>query len=615
MKLKIPKPKANVKLPRFSTSFFKKIPAKSKSLEKISHSIEQLKHENNVKLSLKAKLTFAFSFMILIIAVVAGYSLLTMSRINASMTAISQNVLPGINASYSLTKMTSDFRNLELQHILAKTKPEKAKIGTSMNDLQQGISGTLEKYKDNLKTQEDKLLYESAVQDWNTYMVKHNAAIQLSEQLKNDQAILMMNASKTEFDRVASNMLKLVAYNTGAAKDKVDESHQFFSISFTILIFLFVASALISVGILITTNRGILKPIMLLKNKLDDLVSNGGDLTQVIEIRTGDEIEALANSFNQFTQNLRDIIAQIVLSSAEIKNTGDNLEQVTLKLNENVADISSTTQELAATTEITSATTVQMSVVSNELEFVIEEISRRVEESADNSSHIYTRANDIRQKAVNSSQVASQVYQETQVRLEKAIRDAKAVENINVLADSILAITGQTNLLALNAAIEAARAGDAGRGFAVVADEIRKLAEESKHNANQIQAVTGVIVDAVSFLSTSANELLTFIDNQVSPDYEQMVSISDQYSKDAQYYSDMSREITAGIVEVRESVKNMLESISDIARSAEDSSKGTSNIAHKTYDLLDNSESVKQATIETLGRSNELIDIVTKFKI
>lgn len=52
---------------------------------------------------------------------------------------------------------------------------------------------------------------------------------------------------------------------------------------------------------------------------------------------------------------------------------------------------------------------------------------------------------------------------EIRERLEKALEDAKVVEQIGVLADSILAITGQTNLLALNASIEAARAGEAGK--------------------------------------------------------------------------------------------------------------------------------------------------------
>lgn len=85
---------------------------------------------------------------------------------------------------------------------------------------------------------------------------------------------------------------------------------------------------------------------------------------------------------------------------------------------------------------------------------------------------------------------------ETEIH-DKAIADIsqninltqESVGNIENVVDMIANIAEQTNLLALNAAIEAARAGESGKGFAVVADEIRKLAEESKRFANQINDI------------------------------------------------------------------------------------------------------------------------------
>lgn len=169
--------------------------------------------------------------------------------------------------------------------------------------------------------------------------------------------------------------------------------------------------------------------------------------------------------------------------------------------------------------------------------------------------------------------------------------------------------------MALNAAIEAARVGDAGSGFAVVADQIRNLAEDSKRLVQKIQNVTTEVVSSVENLSKNSLQLLDFVNNNIAEDYKATVLTGEQYNEDANTYNDFATELSLTTEQLSATMQGIIKAINEIASATQEEAEGTSHIAEKNEIISSNAQKVFSSTKETKNSSNNLIEIVRRFKI
>ncbi|WP_020430603.1 methyl-accepting chemotaxis protein, partial [Paenibacillus riograndensis] len=224
------------------------------------------------------------------------------------------------------------------------------------------------------------------------------------------------------------------------------------------------------------------------------------------------------------------------------------------------------------------------------------------------------RAERLKEGAGRSRRQADEMYGQSEEKLRKAIEQSRSTAQIHALTGAILDIAAQTSLLSLNASIEAARAGEAGRGFAVVAGEIRKLAENSRETAAEIQEVTGAVVAAVENLVEGAENMLRFVDRQVLKDYDSMQETGRQYSEDAGYIHELVTDFSATSGQLLASIQSMHSAISETSSAANEGAEGAGSIASQAEQIISKSGGIVAEMEEIKHSSEQLLHTVSKFK-
>lgn len=332
-------------------------------------------------------------------------------------------------------------------------------------------------------------------------------------------------------------------------------------------------------------------------------------------LKRKDEFGILERAMNSMAATFDEVIGAVKRHGMTLAGDVDEVMEQLGELNDDISSVSAATEELSASMEETAASAQQIETISHQIETVSKNIAVRAQDGAEKVVSIHQRAQQAKKDTESNYQNAKDMKAEISGSLIQALEEAKVVEQIEVLAQSIMGITAQTNLLALNASIEAARAGEAGKGFAVVADEIRSLAEQSKVTAENIQQVTQKVTGAVQNLADDSSRLLNFVAEDVSKSFHQFTEIADAYNQDAADVDEMVTDFSAISEELLASIEGVLQSINDVSKAANEGANGTNEIAQRASNIVEKSENVITVMNEVGDASNEMREIVQKFII
>lgn len=350
-------------------------------------------------------------------------------------------------------------------------------------------------------------------------------------------------------------------------------------------------------------------------NRVVDLIEQGeGDLTVRIPVKSSDEVGRMAEGINVFLGQLQSVMIKLKGNALSMRDSAEKVRSEISNSNDVANSVSSTMEQMSASMEQMSATLTQIAGGSDVVLNQVKEMLEQVNQGGKLVDEIKVRAGEMHATTIKGKNDTSKTMDTIRADLEGAVEDSTSVEKINDLTGDILDIASQTNLLALNASIEAARAGEAGKGFAVVADEIRTLAENSTATANNIQSISDLVTQAVRKLSASAEELLSFVDEKVMKDYDNFVSVVDQYKEDAESVNQIIAQVSANTNEIEHTVQGMNSGLNDISVGVDESAQGIVQAAESTSDLVTALEGIREETDKNHEVSVEFEKVVSNFK-
>jgi methyl-accepting chemotaxis protein len=521
-----------------------------------------------------------------------------LNKVNSIANEISDTYMVGNDELSSILNEKQDIHLAALSHIAAEDDATMETLVASIDEIEASLDQRLANYITYVDT-DSQSTYEEMCANYESMKQAVADLITASESNEDDLAFEIANGDVATYSLAMEANIDTLSDEFAADTDveQVTLSAAYSSACFIGMITITFSLVIFAIAVYIAIKR-VIQPLTLADRELSEIINSiedrDGDLTRRITIHYNDEISALGSGINSFMEKLQHIFTIINNDSTRMDEVVNDVNLRVRNSNDSASDLSSVTEELTATMQDVAGNASVIHERTTSVNGQVAEIAERSSEINQYSVEMKQRADEMEQTAKKNSELTNEKVNEILAVLNQAIEDSKSVEQVNTLTNEILSIASQTNLLALNASIEAARAGDAGRGFSVVADEIRQLADSTRDTANRIQEINELVTGAVHNLADHSNSMVSYMKEDILPEFDTFVTTGGQYREDAAYIEGMMNEFTAKTDDLKDVMEEITGSIYSISSAIEQGAQGVSGAATSTQLLVEDMETISR---------------------
>ncbi len=350
-------------------------------------------------------------------------------------------------------------------------------------------------------------------------------------------------------------------------------------------------------------------------DKILEVASDDGDLTKVLDIHSGDELEVIGNSLNSLLQKTGNTVRQIKEGTDSVGTKMENINEYVSGAVSRIAGINDAIHSMVASSEEIAAS---VNTVGEEVDFVYRNVQNIVDVMDENTARLQ-EINTSSVELSNTAQASSDRIGDNVAQMSKALVDERkkgeAVLRIRELSETILGISGQTNLLALNASIEAARAGEAGKGFAVVAEEIGTLAGNTNDAANEIQKMSKDVVDAIQGLNELADRMLRFLQEEVTADYHRFGDTSGNFTERSETIRVSMEGLQKDMKQYAKALEESKDAMASVGKASEDNSTEIVRLSEILVSMDEEIKSIETATEDASSAISQMNGELSAYQV